>query len=125
MIFSWSLIPYFICGIIVELIYTAFSYHSAKLISEILGINEKDNPGNFFSIEFFILFILNMVTGIGENYSWPNALPPLYANSNLALRLDMNMIIQGMDRVEKIRRFDCQITTHITTSTCKLFSQKY
>ena len=98
MIFSLSLIPYFILGIIIEFIYTSISYFSSILISEILGINEKDSPTNFHIIEFFILFILNMVTAIGENYSWPNALSMLFGNQNLLLRIDKLEI--RMHRVE-------------------------
>ena len=37
-----------------------------------------------------------MGTVIGENYSWPHALLPLYANSNFALRMDINDLKQQM-----------------------------
>ena len=87
MIFTWCMIPYFILGILIELLYTVISYESANLIFEITHIDEMKNPTYFHSIELFLLFILNMATAIGENYFWPNALPPLNANSNLALRM--------------------------------------
>ena len=100
MIFSWSMVPYFIAGILIELLYTISSYESANLIMEITGIDEKNNPTYFLSIELSFLLILNMVTAIGENYFWPNALPPLHDNSNLGLRFDIDNLAKRMDRMD-------------------------